>query len=223
MRFAISAILLVMLAAPALHARTAAQTEETCFGQVATIPDHVGEIVGTVGDDVIIGDDGKNIIYGEGGTDRICSKGGNDEVDTPFDEQEASSSFLDGRDGDDQLIIYAPVRSELFGGPGDDYIHARSEESVVNGGAGNDDISGYGSHLEFHGGGGNDEITGGDGDDALFGDRGKDKLYGGEGFDTLDGGTSKTKPRSGGPARIDQDLCQVGPGGGTTVNCEREV
>jgi Ca2+-binding RTX toxin-like protein len=80
---------------------------------------------------------------------------------------------------------------------------------VINGGGGNDAIWGtnWGSPDRLSGDTGDDTVEGFAGDDLLSGGAGNDYLRGGEGFDALDGGT-------------ETDYCDVGPGGGTTVNCE---
>jgi hypothetical protein len=198
----------------------------TRFGMAATISDHSGEIIGTTGDDVIIGNDLRNIVYGEGGTDRICTGGGDDDINTPFDSGGAIGVlFADGGAGNDDIDHNGDGASELIGGGGDDYLDAywASVPSVQRGGSGNDYMDGtFDAGDDLRGEDGNDELHGYDGDDSLAGGRGRDQLYGDGGFDSLDGGSSKTR-RPGRPARIDRDLCQVGPGGGTTVNCEREV
>lgn len=230
--------LLIATAAPTLA--SAGQFEPgPCFGQAATIDDHAGEIVGTPGDDVIVGDDGPNLVYGEGGEDRICTNGGDDEVETPCCSDD-SNLFVDSGSGNDDIDSSAEGRVELLGGPGNDSLSADGASvGVVRGGAGNDYI--YGSWESFGtdgaddlaGDDGDDVIYGYDGDDSLSGGAGTDELYGGPGFDALDGGTShdteRVRIKRPGKDRFKkvqvehEDLCQVGPGGGTRANCEREV
>ena len=74
--------------------------------------------------------------------------------------------FLDGTDGDDQLI----------GGVADD---------TLQGGAGNDTLIGAGGDNLLHAGSGDNHLIGGEGHDTLFGGTGHDTLEGGWGDDLL--------------------------------------
>jgi hypothetical protein len=90
---------------------------------------------------------------------------------------------------------------EIGLGDGDDTFASAvslASDTRVDAGAGNDTVNG---------GAGRDFVDGFAGDDVLSGGAGDDVLRGGEGFDALDGGT-------------ETDFCDVGPDGGTTVNCE---
>lgn len=229
----ILALLLVLAAAPALA--SAGQFEPgLCFGQAATIDDHAGEIVGTPGDDVIVGDDGPNVIYGEGGEDTVCMGGGNDRFDQPCCEDETSGVRVDAGPGDDEVNSSAQGHNEILGGSGNDEIYPfGATTNTVDAGAGNDYILSYQGNSAIDGGAGDDWIEGGEDDDTIRGGEGTDELYGRGGFDALDGGasfdTERVRIKRPGRDRIKkvrvehEDLCQVGPGGGTRANCEREV
>jgi Ca2+-binding RTX toxin-like protein len=82
--------------------------------------------------------------------------------------------------------------------------------AVVNGGGGPDEIwgTGWGGAADrLSGGTGDDTIYALTGDDVVSGGAGNDSLWGNAGFDALDGGS-------------ETDSCDVGPDGGTAVNCE---
>ncbi len=82
--------------------------------------------------------------------------------------------------------------------------------AVIDGKGGDDSITGTNwgnANDRLSGASGNDDIDGYAGNDVIDGGTGDDDLRGREGFDTLDGGS-------------ETDFCDVGPGGGTTVNCE---
>ncbi|MBB5747591.1 DUF4214 domain-containing protein [Brevundimonas variabilis] len=109
----------------------------------------------------------------------------------------AISVNLTGDDGANRLVVegsgYAsnPIRVDISGGGGDDFIEAYSRDATLNGGDGNDTITGRGV------------INGDDGDDLLrssdfgivYGGRGNDRLEsgslmdGGEGDDFLEVGS----------------------------------
>ncbi len=88
----------------------------TCFGQPATVNDHVGNIDGTSGDDVITGSAGVNTIEGKGGNDVICGGNGND--------------TLTGAGGVDKFDA----------GGGNDTLYSRDgrRETTIRGGSGTD-------------------------------------------------------------------------------------
>lgn len=72
------------------------------------------------------------------------------------------------------------VQSTIFGGAGDDRMHAGEGGAVMDGGSGRDTL---------HGGAGNDTLDGGLGDDVLGGGGGNDMVCGGAGMDVLFGGS----------------------------------
>ena len=86
-----------------------------------------------------------------------------------------------------------------MGGAGNDDIHGRTEDDILNGneghdtmmgGDGRDVIDGAAGHDDIWGDAGHDLLRGGDGDDRLCGRAGKDTLDGGAGNDTLWGGAN---------------------------------
>ncbi len=81
--------------------------------------------------------------------------------------------------------------------------------AVVNGGGGPDVIwgSNWGRADRLFGGTGDDTVYGFAGGDVVSGGAGNDTLWGHAGFDALDGGN-------------ETDWCNLGPDGGTAVNCE---
>jgi Ca2+-binding RTX toxin-like protein len=82
--------------------------------------------------------------------------------------------------------------------------------AVVNGGGGPDEIwgTGWGRAADrLSGGTGDDTVYALTGDDVVSGGAGNDTLWGHAGFDALDGGS-------------ETDWCNLGPDGGTAVNCE---
>jgi Ca2+-binding RTX toxin-like protein len=86
----------------------------------------------------------------------VYAQAGNDLVD-----------LVGGDDGTGQLIF--PNAALLFGGDGDDVLHARDATGLT----------------VLVGGDGNDQLFGGHGRDLLFGGLGRDTLYGGAGSDLL--------------------------------------
>jgi Ca2+-binding RTX toxin-like protein len=183
----------------------------TCFGREPTIPDGSDEIVGTPSNDVIIGDTGPNAIGCLGGDDIICGLGGNDSIETPSPLQ-GGRLWADGGAGDADVAHYGDRGRPaiVYGGPGHDLLMIlRADLSFVRGDAGNDTIF-TGTHADgknrLFGGDGDDRIDGGDGPDEISG--GGDELRGEQGFDALDGGGGN-------------DLCAIGPDGGTRERCER--
>lgn len=130
-------------------------------------------------------------------------------VDCPSDG--VTHVRFDLGDGDDRHSAGFDTGSlsvQLLGGPGDDWLGARSGADLIDGGPGADEIHpGPGADLVL-GGAGNDRvqdgdrdldrIDGGDGDDdlqgsphadLLVGGAGDDDLLGGDGDDVLDGGS----------------------------------
>ncbi|WP_439423117.1 calcium-binding protein [Saccharothrix sp. HUAS TT10] len=67
---------------------------------------------------------------------------------------------LDGRDGDDGLLVRDPMSVHLLGGAGNDVLNGSDGDDVLDGGSGDDVL---------HGGAGDDALTGGPGADVLDG------------------------------------------------------
>jgi Ca2+-binding RTX toxin-like protein len=90
-------------------------------------------------------------------------------VDDPTRENEhrvtcdltgVTAVVLDGRDGDDGLLVRDPMSVHLLGGTGNDHLNTSSGDDVLDGGPGNDVL---------YGGLGDDVLTGGPGADLLDG------------------------------------------------------
>lgn len=79
--------------------------------------------------------------------------------------------------------------STLYGGGGDDELHAALGDSFLYGEAGNDLLFGDRGHDQLWGGTGNDLLNGYYGNDLLEGGDGRDILVGGGDSDILNGGT----------------------------------
>ena len=177
---------------------------------------HLNNIEGTPGADVIqTGDD----------ADTIDGRDGNDTLDGGIDDD-----LIYGRDGNDS-IIGDHGSDTIYGNDGDDFIEAsdpdpnddgsllfmddpdatdlfpNNDMDVVDGGTGNDTIFGGDDNDSLHGGTGtdfidggidNDTISGGRHGDFLFGNDGDDLILGYNHDDTLDGGEgSPTLPLDG--------------------------
>lgn len=118
-----------------------------------------------------------------------------------------NASVVEGRGGNDRIIVQGDSPATIYGGDGDDYIEVSPTMEtgvdgyalVADGGAGHDRIIGSDQRDRLFGGSGNDTIYGQGGNDVIFGGAGNDRLYGvsgrnalfGEGGnDTLYAGTS---------------------------------
>jgi Ca2+-binding RTX toxin-like protein len=132
-----SILLLAVVIATGLTTTLAKETARPkCFGQPATIADHVGVINGTPGNDVIVGDNGVNEISGRGGHDRICGLGGNDLV---FGDE--GNDRISGGNGDDSLGGSAD-NDLVFGNQGADFLRGHDGDDTLVGGLGLDDLDG---------------------------------------------------------------------------------
>ncbi|HYN90473.1 MAG TPA: calcium-binding protein [Thermoleophilaceae bacterium] len=89
-------------------------------------------------------------------------------------------------------------------GDGNDRVHARGGDDVVDAG------------------GGNDRVRGGKGDDTLFGGGGDDRLKGGQDEDYLDGGEGDDRINGRGDGR-DGDEIVCGPGEDTVLLGRNDV
>jgi len=158
----------------------------------------VENVVGGMGDDVILGDGNRNVfeerLYDaspEGqsrdyprrptGHDRVDGRGGNDLVQS-----------LDGRDivyggqGRDRLLCNLAVRDRcrLVGGPGGDELTGGAGADLLRGGPGRDRLFGWKGADRLVGGSGSDAMFGGQGSDRLHArDRTADRVVGGNGRD----------------------------------------
>ena len=175
---------------------------------------HMAEIFGTTGNDLLFGtpeDDAIDAL--EGNDDVVSGLEGNDTINGGLGDEN-----IFGGAGDD----------EIFGGAGTDYLRGGEDNDSIDGGAetdvligengndriwgrdGNDlilgdvdDATGIGDDV-LYGGGGDDKITGGQGNDSVYGEGDEDILSGGEGDDLVSGGEG--------------DDLVFGAGGDDTVN-----
>lgn len=122
-------------------------------GSLSVTPTTMGELNGTLHDDMLFSDDTAEYIQGYGGSDIIFGEGGDD--------------FIAGNKGDDLI----------FGGDGDDTIHGGRHDDILFGEAGDDSLTGCKGNDLIFGGSGNDYITGGKGADILFGGAGADTFH----------------------------------------------
>lgn len=110
-------------------------------------------------------------------------------------------------------VLTGDADDNTIGGPAlDDPVISPDQltgGAVVNGGGGDDQIWGtnWGAADRLSGGAGDDTVYAFAGDDVVSGGPGNDTLWGHAGFDALDGGS-------------EIDGCNLGPDGGTAVNCE---
>ena len=159
---------------------------------------NVENVIGGVGDDILIGDAMDNRLEGSSGNDTLSGLAGNDTL-----VGGAGNDMLDGGADDDQfdasvstadLIVSLAAGTATGSDIGSDTL-ANIENVVV--GSGNDvvlgdttdnSLSGQLGNDDLRGGGGNDVIEGGDGADILGGGGGNDWLNDGDGDDTVFGG-----------------------------------
>ncbi|ACG79065.1 hypothetical protein PHZ_c2656 [Phenylobacterium zucineum HLK1] len=93
-------------------------------------------LFGTAGADTISGGAEDDLIVGHGGADLLRGGAGNDNID--LFESPANGAFVDGEDGDDNIV--ATGTGTLNGGAGDDSIEIDQGQFTVDGGAGDDSI-----------------------------------------------------------------------------------
>lgn len=147
--------------------------------------DQRDEMIGGLGDDMLMGLDGADILIGRTGDDALYGGEGRDS--------------LIGKQGDDMLIGGAAM-DNLVGGAGNDQIYGGEGADMINGGTGDDNLFGDGGRDQLRGGAGDDRLDGGDGadflggnigDDFMLGGGGQDRLRGGAGDDILSGGAQR--------------------------------
>jgi Ca2+-binding RTX toxin-like protein len=140
---------------------------------------NINGVHGGPGDDRLDTPLGDGITYGDEGNDSLTGGTlhggpGNDTV-----EPRGLHYAAYGDDGNDHLMDADNRAQSMYGGRGDDTIHALAGNDVVYGNSGEDEI---------RGGTGADELSGGPDDDTLYGNSGNDVLHGGPGTDQLSGG-----------------------------------
>ncbi|EEE37667.1 hemolysin-type calcium-binding protein [Rhodobacteraceae bacterium KLH11] len=138
-------------------------------------------VLGSLGDDVIVGDDGNNLLIGGGGADRFDGGEGSDTVS--YAEETASVSVNLAANSNNQNDDLIGIEN-LVGGSANDLLTGDDENNALTGGAGADVLRGLSGADVLSGGTGEDDLRGGEGDDLLVGGEGADRLDGGAGSDT---------------------------------------
>ena len=165
------------------NANTTANRAKAPEGEILEDLFNIENIVGSLGNDVLIGDANNNVITGGGGDDYMDGGGGTDTVNYGGDNSPtvtvtlASDQSTNSGAAQDHVLTNI---ENVVGSNADDTITGDGMNNTLSGGTGNDVL---------HGGGGNDTLSGGAGGDTLNGDGGNDTLSGGPGDDMLDGGT----------------------------------
>lgn len=110
---------------------------------------------------------------------------------TGFSDKKARSLVIDGKGGDDEIIVtglHSKIKTTLLGQDGDDHItFTGSGTHSARGGNGNDVVHGRASRAILYGEEGNDRLEGDAGNDILYGGNGDDILNGGRASDYLYG------------------------------------
>ena len=164
----------------------------------------IENVSGTPFADSLTGDDGANWLWGSAATI------------SPGDISPGNNDYLDGRGGDDLLMVGIGNHT-IIGGDGNDTLafteNGAPEPGIIvtlqlegtaqntgagtwtlsgienlTGGLGNDVLTGNGATNRINGGSGDDTLRGGGGNDTLQGEDGDDTLEGGAGNDQLVGG-----------------------------------
>ncbi|MGH6872683.1 MAG: beta strand repeat-containing protein [Rhizomicrobium sp.] len=147
---------------------------------------HIQDLSGGVGNDVLTGDGNANWLWGEGGSDTINGNGGNDViqvgdvvggglgtdtanggggVDTlSFDDNGLLATTDDG-------ATFSLANQGVMQDTGRDFVNATGFENVM-GTNGQDTLTGDASNNILYGSSGADNLSGGDGNDTLYGDKG---------------------------------------------------
>ncbi|WP_341861585.1 cadherin-like domain-containing protein [Gymnodinialimonas sp. 57CJ19] len=135
---------------------------------------------------------------------------GYDDSNLPTD---GGGDFIDGPDGDDDIIEGNGGDDTINAGQGSDTVSGGTGDDSIVGGASDDgdDLSGDEGDDTLRGGGGDDTLDGGVGDDVTDGGTGDDDITGGDGADSVLGGDGNDTIDTSGS----QDLLDAGwPGYG---------
>jgi len=177
-------------------------------GSNIVISEHIPEIKGTNGDDVlqgnwVVGYDGNDTIFGTNdgnklfgleGDDTINGSGGDDIIVGGFGNDYLYGSIgndtLYGEEGDDQLLG-AAGNDTIYGGKDNDIINGDAGDDLLFGDEGNDYINGRLDNDIIYGGTGDDNLHGGLGNDNIYGEDGNDYIRGGDGDDAILGGDGR--------------------------------
>ncbi len=149
---------------------------------------------------VIEGTSGNDYAYvreANGGLQAVMTPSGDttQQINETFALNSVTKIIMRGHDGNDTLLNYnTNIRSEIYGGNGNDYLYGGNSNDTLFGLNGNDTIKGNGGNDYIHGDndyfpylGGDDRIYGGNGNDTIAGDGGDDTIYGESGNDVLFG------------------------------------
>ncbi len=170
-------------------------------------------VVGGLGDDSIFGGTGDDVLAGGGSFTSFFAQ---DDVNVSIRLSNLEASAFDFADLKRLGLVVSPTlepfsnfaafsdvetlsrqltlgdktlsQDTLFGGDGNDFLHAGAGAGVLFGGKGNDILGSANGTDILKGGSGQDSLFGGDGGDMLLGGRGQDALLGGGGGDDLMGG-----------------------------------
>lgn len=148
---------------------------------------NVENLVGGLGNDVLIGNAQANWLDGRRGNDKLFGRGGDDVLEG------GGRDLLHGGRGKDTALFEtnADIRVSLtktgYQDTGQGKDRLVGIENVMSF-AGADTLLGNARANRLAGGWGEDRLVGRGGDDRLFGDESADRLVGGRGADRLDGG-----------------------------------
>ncbi|HEX2050228.1 MAG TPA: Ig-like domain-containing protein, partial [Actinomycetota bacterium] len=101
------------------------------------------------------------------------------------------AATIEGRGGDDTILVDGPAPVEIDAGDGDDRVECSDAITTVVAGAGDDDVTCGDAGDAVKGGAGNDVLGGGGGDDRVAGGSGDDKMRGHGGNDVVGGGRDR--------------------------------
>lgn len=109
---------------------------------------------------------------------------------TFFTNRRVTKIVMKGNGGNDQLVNRTNLRSDIYGGNGDDVVIGGTNNDRLFGQNGNDRMFGdfADTYTVNDGDGGDDFINGGNGDDFVDGKGGADTILGGGGLNNLRGG-----------------------------------
>ncbi|MFI3154548.1 MAG: calcium-binding protein [Methylococcaceae bacterium] len=153
------------------------------------------EILGSIGDDIIVGSAFDDALDGGDGLDGVSYTDETADITVDLATGMASGSsigndtisnieIVDSGKGNDSLIGN-DAGNILRGLGGNDIITGGLGADILEGGLGNDDLkggSGSGDTADYlYGNAGDDYLSGGLGNDYLYGGQGNDYLYGGDG------------------------------------------
>jgi hypothetical protein len=168
-------------------------------------------ISGGSGDDTLLGGSGSDILIGGAGLDTFKAGSGNDTI-TVNDDDILASTYVDGGDGYDKLVIKGGsmvninldelnIESVILG-DGISNVTANNNEInyLITAGSNTATITTAGGKDIIYGGevidtissdAGDDYVVAGDGDDVVNTEDGDDVIYGGAGNDTINAGSGK--------------------------------